>query len=99
MFKKYIVYIITNKNKTVLYIGVTSDIQRRLSQHYFDSENAKKSFAGKYNCYYLLYYEVFEDANTAILREKEFKGWGREKKRILIANFNPDWEFLNYDVF
>ena len=99
MFKKYIVYIITNKNKTVLYTGVTSDIQRRLSQHYFDSENAKKSFAGKYNCYYLLYYEVFEDVNAAILREKELKGWGREKKRILIANFNPDWEFLNHDVF
>jgi putative endonuclease len=99
MFKKYIVYIITNKNKTVLYIGVTSDIQRRLSQHYFDSENAKKSFAGKYNCYYLLYYEVFEDVNAAILREKELKGWGREKKRILITHFNPDWEFLNHDIF
>jgi putative endonuclease len=99
MFKKYIVYIITNKNKTVLYIGVTSDIQRRLSQHYFDSENAKRSFAGKYNCYYLLYYEVFEDVNAAILREKELKGWGREKKRILITNFNPDWEFLNHDIF
>jgi putative endonuclease len=99
MFKKNIVYIITNKNKTVLYIGVTSDIQRRLSQHYFDSENAKKSFAGKYNCYYLLYYEVFEDVNAAILREKELKGWGREKKRILITHFNPDWEFLNHDIF
>jgi putative endonuclease len=99
MFKKYIVYIITNKNKTVLYIGVTSDIQRRLSQHYFDSENTKKSFAGKYNCYYLLYYEVFEDVNIAILREKELKGWGREKKRILITSFNPDWDFLNHDVF
>ncbi|WP_367889164.1 GIY-YIG nuclease family protein [Polaribacter filamentus] len=80
MFKKYIVYIITNKNKTVLYIGVTSDIQRRLSQHYFDSENAKKSFAGKYNCYYLLYYEVFEDVNVAILREKELKGWEERRK-------------------
>ncbi|SDS26199.1 putative endonuclease [Polaribacter sp. KT25b] len=99
MFKKYIVYIITNKNKTVLYVGVTNDIQRRLSQHYFDSRNAKKSFAGKYNCYYLLYYEVFEDVNAAILREKELKGWRREKKRILITNFNPDWEFLNHDVF
>jgi putative endonuclease len=99
MFKKYIVYIITNKNKTVLYIGVTNDIQIRLSQHYFDSENAKISFAGKYNCYYLLYYEVFEDVNAAILREKKLKGWGREKKRILITNFNPDCEFLNHDVF
>jgi putative endonuclease len=42
---------------------------------------------------------VFEDVNAAILREKELKGWGREKKRILITNFNPDWEFLNHDIF
>ena len=99
MFKKYIVYIITNKNKTVLYIGVTNDIQRRLSQHYFDSQNAKKSFAGKYNCYYLLYYQVFDEPNSAILREKELKGWRREKKNKLITEFNPNWEFLNNDVF
>ncbi len=98
MFKSYIVYIITNKNKSTLYIGVTNNIQKRLSQHYFDSENAKKSFAGKYNCYYLLYYEVFEDVNLAILREKELKSWRREKKNKLISDFNPDWEFLNNDV-
>jgi putative endonuclease len=42
---------------------------------------------------------VFEDVNAAILREKELKGWGREKKRILITHFNPDWEFLNHDIF
>ena len=80
MFKNYIVYIITNEKKTVLYIGVTNNIQKRLSQHYFDSQNAKKSFAGKYNCYYLLYYESFEDINLAILREKQLKGLRREKK-------------------
>ena len=99
MFKNYIVYIITNKNKTTLYIGVTNNIQKRLSQHYFDSEHTKKSFTGKYNCYYLLYYEVFEDINLAILREKELKGWRREKKNTLITDFNPTWEFLNNDVF
>ena len=98
MFKTYVVYIITNKNKTTLYIGVTNNIQKRLSQHYFDSERAKKSFAGKYNCYYLLYYEVFEDVTLAILREKELKSWRREKKNKLISDFNPDWEFLNNDV-
>ena len=98
MFKTYVVYIITNKNKTTLYIGVTNNIQKRLSQHYFDSENLKKSFAGKYNCYHLLYYQVFEDINSAILREKEIKGWRREKKNKLISDFNPTWEFLNNDV-
>ena len=98
MFKYYFVYIITNEKKSVLYIGVTNNIQKRLSQHYFDSQNAKKSFAGKYNCYYLLYYEKFEDINLAILREKELKGWRRDKKDKLITDFNPNWDFLINDV-
>ena len=98
MFKNYYVYIITNENKSVLYIGVTNDIQKRLSQHYFDSQNAKKSFAGKYNCYYLLYYESFDDINLAISREKQLKGWRREKKNKLITDFNTNWEFLNSDI-
>ncbi len=98
MFKNYFVYIITNEKKSVLYIGVTNNIQKRLSQHYFDSQNSKKSFAGKYNCYYLLYYQSFEDINQAILREKELKGWRREKKSKLISDFNPNWDFLNNDV-
>ena len=98
MFKNYYVYIITNENKNVLYIGVTNDIQKRLSQHYFDSQNAKKSFAGKYNCYYLLYYKSFDDINLAISREKQLKGWRREKKNKLITDFNTNWEFLNTDI-
>ena len=98
MFKNYYVYIITNENKNVLYIGVTNDIKKRLSQHYFDSQNAKKSFAGKYNCYYLLYYESFDDINLAISREKQLKGWRREKKNKLITDFNTNWEFLNTDI-
>ena len=98
MYKNYYIYIVTNQNKTVLYIGLTNNIQRRLSQHYFDSENAKKSFAGKYNYFYLVYYQVFEDINAAIKREKEIKGWRREKKNQLISEFNPNWDFLNHDV-
>ncbi|MEM6541481.1 MAG: GIY-YIG nuclease family protein, partial [Bacteroidota bacterium] len=94
MLFRYFVYITTNQNKTTLYIGVTNDIQRRLSQHYFDSENARKSFAGKYHCYYLVYYEGFETAEEAIIREKELKKWRREKKDRLITSFNPDWDFL-----
>lgn len=99
MFYNYFVYIVTNKNKTTLYVGVTNNIQNRISQHYFDSENLKKSFAGKYNCFYLVYYQGFEDINVAIARETEIKGWRREKKNKLISEFNPDWEFLNNQVF
>ena len=99
MFNNYFVYIITNKYRTILYIGVTNNLQKRLSQHYFDSKNAKKSFAGKYNCYYLLYYEKFENSSNAIAREKELKKWRREKKNNLIRSFNPKWESLNTQVF
>ncbi|WP_440120343.1 GIY-YIG nuclease family protein [Tenacibaculum sp. Ill] len=99
MLENYVVYIITNKNKTTLYIGVTNNLQKRLSQHYFDSEHAKKSFSGKYNCYYLVYYETFESVNEAIHREKELKKWRREKKEALINSFNPEWYFLNNEVF
>ena len=77
---------------------MTNNIQKRLSQHYFDSQNIKKSFTGKYNCYHLIYYEGFELIETAILREKELKKWRREKKNKLITEFNPNWEFLNNEV-
>lgn len=99
MFNKFYVYIVTNKYRTTLYIGVTNNIQKRLSQHVFDSENAKKSFAGKYACIYLVYYEGFDFPKEAIAREKELKKWRREKKNNLISNFNPKWETLNNQVF
>jgi len=98
MLYEYFIYITTNENKTTLYIGVTNAIQKRISQHYFDSQNAKKSFAGKYNCFHLVYYEGFESIESAILREKELKKWRREKKNKLISNFNPNWDFLNNEV-
>ena len=73
-------------------------MQKRLSQHYFDSQNSRKSFAGKYNCYYLVYYEVFDYINDAIFREKQLKKWNRTKKNELISAFNPKWESLNNQV-
>ena len=95
----YYIYIITNKNKTVLYTGVTNDLFIRLKQH---EENSKpfrhKSFAGKYNAVYLLYYERFQMIEQAIAREKEIKGWRREKKIALINSINPEWNFLNDEV-
>ena len=98
MLYNYFVYILTNEYRTTLYIGVTNNIQKRLSQHYFDSQNAKLSFAGKYNCIYLVYYEGFQYPKEAIAREKELKRWRREKKNKLISEFNPKWETLNYQV-
>ena len=99
MIQNYTVYIVTNKYRTTLYIGVTNNIQKRLGQHYFDSQNAKKSFAGKHNCYYLVYYEVFEFISDAITREKQLKKFRREKKNKLIKEFNPKWDTLNSEVF
>ena len=70
MLNLYYVYIVTNKSKSTLYIGVTNNIQNRLAQHHFDSQNAKKSFAGKYNCYLLVYYEGFTSIENAIKEKK-----------------------------
>ena len=98
MFFNYFVYIMTNQYRTTLYIGITNNIQRRISEHYFDSQNLKKSFAGKYNCIYLVYYEGYEYPNDAIQREKTIKKWRREKKNELISDFNPKWENLNTQI-
>ena len=90
----YFVYILTNKNKTVLYIGVTNNLKNRLLYH--QNNNATNlSFTFKYKCFHLIYYEHFSDINLAIKREKQLKGWLRSKKEQLINAFNPDWDFLN----
>jgi putative endonuclease len=94
----YFVYIITNKNKTVLYTGMTNELNNRLYWHEDDSKNFKKHFTGKYNVYYLLYYERFQEVDHAIMREKQIKGWKREKKEKLINDFNPEWRFLNDEI-
>jgi putative endonuclease len=93
----YYVYITTNPEKTVLYVGVTNDLRVRIFQH---AENKGKpdTFAGKYYCYNLVYYEHFSDINYAIAREKEVKKWRRAKKVALIESINPTWRFLNYEI-
>ena len=89
----YFVYILTNYNKTTLYIGVTNDLKVRL--HYHKNPENEQTFTTKYKCYYLIYYEHFGEINQAIAREKELKGWNRKKKNDLIISFNPNWKFLN----
>ena len=98
MTYNFFVYITTNYNRTVLYTGVTNDLCTRLQQHYEDSCGDKKSFAGKYNCYNLIFFERHGDINHAIEREKEIKGWKRSKKMNLIQDQNPEWKFLNDEV-
>ncbi|MBC7400000.1 MAG: GIY-YIG nuclease family protein [Mucilaginibacter sp.] len=93
----FYVYITTNPEKTVLYIGVTNDLRRRLYQH-TDNKGNPKTFAGKYYCYNLLYFEHFSHINYAIDREKQLKKLRREKKDVLIDAFNPEWKFLNAEV-
>jgi putative endonuclease len=90
----YYVYIVTNPERNVLYTGVTNDLGIRLMEHYSNRGNSK-TFAGKYYCYNLIYYEDFQYVNSAIAREKEIKGWRRQKKLDLIKTMNPDWAFLN----
>ena len=93
----FYVYIVTNSDKSVLYVGVTNDLTRRLYEH---KENKGKphTFAGKYFCYNLVYYEHFSHIEYAIAWEKEIKKWRREKKDLLIESENPNWNFLNDDV-
>ena len=93
----YFVYIITNPDKTVLYIGVTNNLQIRLQQH-FDNRGDDKTFAGKYCCFNLMYYERHPYINNAIAREKELEKWSRVKKEKLITEFNPEWKILNFEI-
>jgi len=93
----YYTYILTNKSKTVLYIGVTNNLKLRLDYHKKPIE-LHNNFTTKYKCFYLIYYEHFQDINIAINREKELKGWRREKKENLINLSNPNWEFLNETI-
>jgi putative endonuclease len=88
------VYIVTNKNHSVLYIGVTSDLEGRIHEH---RERLIESFTKRYQCTKLLYYEDYPDPSSAIDREKQLKGWRREKKIALINKMNPRWNDL-FDI-
>jgi putative endonuclease len=96
--REYYVYIITNYHKTVLYTGVTNHIKQRIIEHYLNQGDGK-TFAGKYNCFYLVYYESYQYIYDAIRREKEIKGWSRKKKDELIKSVNPFRKFLNHELF
>ena len=97
MLDNYFVYILTNPQKTVLYVGVTNDLERRILEHY-NNRGKSSTFAGRFYCYKLLHFERYSDATTAISREKELKGWSRLKKESLIKKDNHQFNFLNSQV-
>ena len=80
-------YILTNKHNTVLYVGVTNNIERRISEH---RQNNHTGFTARYNCHKLVYIEEFSSISEAIAREKQIKSWNRNRKEKLIDQLNPE---------
>jgi putative endonuclease len=95
MKRQFYVYILTNKHNTVLYTGITNDLKRRVYEH---KEKLVDGFTKKYNITKLVYYEVFEDPENAILREKQIKAGSRQKKIDLINSINREWINLYEEI-
>ena len=93
--KSYYVYILVNKSK-MLYTGVTSNLEKRIYEHRHHLING---YTKKYNINKLVYFEETNDINAAIEREKQIKGWLRQKKITLIESANPDWQDLSETLF
>ena len=90
MSNKYYVYFLTSNTNTVLYIGVTNDINRRTIEHI----DGKSRFSKRYNAHKLIYYEEYSEVLCAIAREKQLKRWSRAKKNALVETLNPEWKEL-----
>ena len=88
----YYVYFLTNWDDSVLYIGVTNNLPRRLYEH---RNGLVDGFTKKYNVHKLVYYEYTNDVYSAISREKQLKKWTRAKKNALVVNENPEWRDLS----
>lgn len=95
MDKQGYIYILTNYNKTSLYVGVTSNLIKRIYEH---KHSIFKGHTAKYYIDRLVYYEQFQDIKEAIAREKQLKGGSRQKKIDLINGFNPEWKDLYNDI-
>ncbi len=94
--KSYYIYILANQRNTTLYIGMTSNLAKRVWEH---KNKIVKGFTEKYNVTRLVYYECYDDPENAILREKRLKKWKREWKIELIKKMNPQWKDLYEDLF
>lgn len=87
----YYTYIMTNQNNTVLYIGVTNNLERRVYEH---KNHLVPGFTARYNVEKLVYYEYTTSITSAIEREKQWKKWSRQKKNMLVTRLNPEWKDL-----
>ncbi len=94
--KYFYVYFMTNWAGNVMYVGITGDLERRVSEH---KARAQDGFTRKYNTTKLVYYETFPDPDAAIAREKQIKKWRREKKDFLVNQTNPQWRDLSEDWY
>ena len=93
--KQYCIYIMTNTHNKVLYTGVTNNLARRVYEH---KNGLGGFFTRKYNIQKLVYYEVGENVNAVIAREKQIKGGSRQKKMDLINQMNPEWKDLYEEI-
>ncbi len=95
MERQFYVYILSNKYNKVLYIGITSDLLRRIYEH---KQHYVQGFTARYNVTKLVYYEILDDPESAILREKQLKAGSRQKKLELINSINPGWKDLYFEL-
>ena len=97
MIRKNYVYILASKKNGTLYVGVTSNLPRRIEIH--QQNLVSKSFTSKYTVHILVYFEIFDNIKEAIAREKQLKWWKRQWKIELIEKLNPEWKDLSKEVF
>jgi putative endonuclease len=95
MERQFYNYILSNKYNKVLYTGITSDLLRRIYEY---KQHCVKGFTARYNVTKLVYYEIMNDPESAITREKQIKAGSRHKKLELIKSINPDWKDLYYEL-
>jgi putative endonuclease len=93
--RQFHVHILASRKGGTLYVGVTSDLARRLEEH---RASSRASFTGRYNVHSLVHVETYDDPETAIRREKRLKEWKRDWKIALFEGANPDWRDLSEDV-
>ena len=93
--KQYYLYILASRKNGTLYVGVKSDLPKRISEH---NQNLIAGFTKKYKVHVLVYYEVYKDIQEAISREKQIKNWKRSWKISLIEETNSDWRDLYNEI-
>jgi putative endonuclease len=95
MPKPAYIYIMSNSHNSVIYVGVTSDLEARVYQH---QNGLMKGFTSRYNCTKLVYFELAADMTSALRREKQIKNYSRNRKNTLIASLNSNWQDISQEI-